>query len=56
VGVYPRTPFQDRERECGSSDIFRLARIALEAMIRSESDLAELFRPDVADRLLGNTL
>jgi hypothetical protein len=29
-------------RECGSSDIFRLARVALEAAIRSESDLLAL--------------
>ena len=32
-------------RECGSSDIFRLARVALEAEIRSESDLVELLNP-----------
>jgi hypothetical protein len=33
-------------RECGSSDIFRLARVALEAAIRSEADLIELLSPD----------
>jgi len=33
-------------RECGSPDIFRLARVALEAAIRSEADLAELLSPD----------
>ena len=33
-------------RECGSSDIFRLARVALEAAIRSEADLIELLPPD----------
>jgi hypothetical protein len=32
-------------RECGSSDIFRLARVSLEAAIRSESDLVELLDP-----------
>jgi hypothetical protein len=32
-------------RECGSSDIFRLARVALEAAIRSEADLVELLDP-----------
>ncbi|MGB6400465.1 MAG: hypothetical protein WBF73_32990, partial [Bradyrhizobium sp.] len=33
-------------RECGSSDIFRLARVALEAAIRNEADLIELLPPD----------
>ena len=33
-------------RECGSSDIFRLARVALEAAIRSEGDLIELLPPN----------
>jgi hypothetical protein len=32
-------------RECGSPDIFRLARVALEAAIRSEADLVELLDP-----------
>jgi hypothetical protein len=32
--------------ECGSSDIFRLARVALEAAIRCEADLVELLSPD----------
>jgi hypothetical protein len=32
-------------REYGSNDIFRLARVALEAAIRSESDLVELLDP-----------
>jgi hypothetical protein len=31
--------------ECGSSDIFRLARTALEAAIRCEADLVELLDP-----------
>jgi hypothetical protein len=31
--------------ECGSPDIFRLARVALEAAIRSEADLVELLDP-----------
>jgi hypothetical protein len=29
-------------RECGSPDIFRLARVALEAAVRSESDILQL--------------
>ena len=33
-------------RECSSNDIFRLARVALEAAIRSEADLVELLPPD----------
>ena len=33
-------------RECSSNDIFRLARVALEAAIRSEADLLELLPPD----------
>jgi hypothetical protein len=33
-------------RECSSNDIFRLARVALEAAIRTESDLIELLPPD----------
>ena len=33
-------------RECTSNDIFRLARVALEAAIRSEADLVELLSPD----------
>jgi hypothetical protein len=32
-------------RECSSNDIFRLARVALEAAIRSEADLVELLDP-----------
>jgi hypothetical protein len=43
-------------RERTSNDIFRLARAVLEAAIRSESDLTGLLRPDVADRVLSNTL
>jgi hypothetical protein len=35
-------------RECSSNDIFRLARVALEAAIRSESDLIEMLRPDAS--------
>jgi hypothetical protein len=32
-------------RECGSNDIFRLARTALEAAIRCEADIVKLLDP-----------
>jgi hypothetical protein len=35
-------------RECSSNDIFRLARVALEAAIRSEADLIELLQPKMS--------
>jgi hypothetical protein len=35
-------------RECRSNDTFTLARIALEAALRSESDLVDLLPPEAA--------